>query len=408
MTHIPLVRSLATWLSLLILAAAAYLLWTWYQGDWVRASAGDLVRMRDDWRLWAGGGALLWSLLGGKVLVPLLTKKDEVPTQANHGTGELIESSTGSKLFVEAYGRPNGPPIIFTHGWGMDSTFWHYAKRDLGDRFRLILWDLPGLGKSKAGSPGGVTLRAFAQDLAVIIALAGSQRPVLVGHSIGGMTIQTLLRDRPEIQSRLAGVVLLNTTYTNPLRTMILSGFLRAMQRPLLEPGAKLTMLLQPLVWLMQWQSYLSGSAHLAHRLGFGRYVTRSQLEHTTLLSVRNPPAVQAKGTLEMFHWDATGAMRNVRIPTLVIGGDKDIVTKLEASRTIAGDANAGELRVVEGGNHMGPMERADLYNELIGNFALTVQPAAGSDVSVDKTTSVSSGASTPVYEVKPIGPPSN
>jgi len=49
----------------------------------------------------------------------------------------------------------------------MDSTFWRYARQDLADRFRLVLWDLPGLGKSKAG--GGreaVNLGAFATDLA--------------------------------------------------------------------------------------------------------------------------------------------------------------------------------------------------------------------------------------------------
>jgi pimeloyl-ACP methyl ester carboxylesterase len=155
---------------------------------------------------------------------------------------------------------------------------------------------------------------------------------------------------------------------------MILSGFLRALQRPLLEPLMRLMILLQPLVWLSQWQSYLSGSAHLAHRLGFGKFVTRSQLNHSTLLTTRNSPAVQMKGNLAMFHWDATGALRDLRIPALVIGGDKDIVTKLEANRTIANETDRANLRVVEGVNHMGPMERADLYNQMIAEFTASVQ----------------------------------
>jgi pimeloyl-ACP methyl ester carboxylesterase len=62
-------------------------------------------------------------------------------------------------------------------------------------------------------------------------------------------------------------------------------------------------------------------------------------------------------------------AMAQVNVPLLVIGGDKDIVTKLEASRTIAGAAS-GQLTVVEGVNHMGPVERADLYNGAIASFA--------------------------------------
>jgi pimeloyl-ACP methyl ester carboxylesterase len=114
--------------------------------------------------------------------------------------------------------------------------------------------------------------------------------------------------------------------------------------------------------------------------LGFGKFVTRSQLEHTTLLATRSPPAILARGDLAMFHWDATGVLSDRKVPGLVIGGDIDIVTKLEASRTIAAESDLATLEVVEGVNHMGPIERADLYNRMIGDFALRVQPSASTD----------------------------
>lgn len=77
-----------------------------------------------------------------------------------------------------------------------------------------------------------------------------------------------------------------------------------------------------------------------------------------------------------MFHWDATDALRSLRIPALVIGGDMDVVTKLEASRVIASESGLATLRVVEGVNHMGPMERADLYNQMIMGAVEEVQAA--------------------------------
>ncbi|HEY8615997.1 alpha/beta hydrolase [Phenylobacterium sp.] len=378
MPLLSILRFFTTLLSLLILGAAGYLLWTWYQGDWVRDAAGVPHTVREDWRLWTGLGLLAWSALGRFVMLPLLARRDERPSRPERGEGQEIAGASGATLYVERHGRADGPPIIFTHGWGMDSTFWSYAKADLGDRFNLTLWDLPGLGKSRARQVG---LPAFAADLATLLEASGRRPVVLVGHSIGGMTIQTLVRDRPELADRIAGVVLLNTTYTNPLRTMILSGLLRALQKPVIEPAMRLTKVLHPLVWLSKWQSYFSGSSHLAHRFGFGRYVTRSQLEHVTLLSTRNPPAVEAAGNLAMLHWDATGAMARFRRPVLVIGGDMDIVTKLEANREIADTAAQGELFVVEGANHLGPMERADLYNRLIADFALAVQPAVHADL---------------------------
>lgn len=338
----------------------------------VENADGTLARTRDDWRLWAGLGLLAWSFFGRLIVTPLLARGDKVPSRPERGEGRSLTGASGAELYVETHGPADGPPIVLTHGWGLDSTIWSYAKRDLAQRHRLILWDLPGLGRSKLAKDSALSLADFAADLRTVIGLAGGKPVVLVGHSIGGLTIQTLARDDPEMFGReVAGVVLLNTTHTNPLKTMILSGLVQALRWPLLEPMLRLTIWLQPLAWLSAWQSYLSGSAHIANRLGFGKYVTRSQLEHTTLLATRNPPGVQAKGDLAMFRWDATAALPQITVPALVIGGDKDIVTKLEASRTIA---EVARLQVVEGVNHMGFLERADVYDGAIAEFAISVQ----------------------------------
>jgi pimeloyl-ACP methyl ester carboxylesterase len=382
MSILSLARFVATLVSLAILSAAAYLLWSWQAGDLVRdAETGVAYRDRETWRLWAGLALLAWSFVGRFVVLPLCSAPDLRKSVARYGEGTVATGVVGGPVYVEKVGPAGAQPIIFTHGWGMDSTFWDYARRDLADRFRLILWDLPGLGRSRPAGKAAIGLEPFAAQLAALIEQAGPAKPVLVGHSIGGMTIQTLIRDQPGLQERIAGVVLLNTTYTNPLKTMVLSKLLLALQRPVLEPAARLTVALQPIVWVSKWQSYLSGSAHLAHRLGFGRFVTRSQLEHATLLSTRNPPGSEARGNLAMFHWDATAALTRARVPILVIGGDKDIVTKLEASRAIEKETDMATLHVVEDVNHMGPMERADLYNALIAEFALRVQPGASHDL---------------------------
>lgn len=380
MPLLSIARFFAALVSLAILGLAAYLLWSWWDGRLLRDAAGVLHRERETWRLWSGLALAAWSLLGRTIVTPLLARRDVRPTRATRGNGRNVDGVTGASLYLEQHGPAGAPPLIFTHGWGMDSTFWHYAKQDLGDRFRLILWDLPGLGKSRA-APGGIHLEAFAAELGGLIDGVGGARPVLVGHSIGGMTIQTLLRDRPQLHRRLAGVVLLNMTYTNPLRTMVFSRLLSALQRPVLEPAMWLVIALQPLVWLANWQSYLSGSAHLAHRLGFGRFATRSQLEHATLLATRARPGVTARGNLAMFRWDSADALQGSPTPVLVVGGDRDIITKLEANRRIAGEAEAGRLEVVSGVNHMGPLERADLYDRLIADFALQVQLSATADL---------------------------
>lgn len=378
MPFIFILRFLFTLLSLVILGVAAYLLWTWYQGEEVRDLDGFERIAREDWRLWTGLALLAWSLLGRVLLVPLLAKGDTEPMRDERARSTIIDGWQGSKLYVESHGPAEAPTIVLTHGWSLDSTIWLYTRRDLSKRFRIITWDLPGMGRSTAGSSASIELEAFAKDLRAVIVFAGDKQVVVVGHSIGGMTIQTLARDNPAFFNRhVAGVVLLNTTYTNPLRTMILSGLAQALRWPVLEPMMHLTRALQPLAWLSAWQSYFSGSAHLANRFGFGRYVTRSQLNHTALLGTRNPPGNIAKGNLAMFNWDATGALSRTEVPVLVIGGDADIVTKPDASRDIARQAQRAQLQIVQGVNHMGFLERADVYNRAIEEFAASVQSQA-------------------------------
>jgi len=366
-----IVRFVFMLVSLCVLAGAAYLLWNWYDGDLIRQADGDVVRVRTDWYLWAGAALLGISFLGRPIITPLLARMDTDPTVAIRNDGTMVPGANGSSIYVEQVGSPTAPPIVLIHGWAMDSTIWFYAKRDLAKTFRVLSWDLPGMGRSTPASPSAIGLNDFSRDLRELVTLAGPQKVVLVGHSIGGMTIQTLARDDPAFfNAHVAGTVLVNTTYTNPLKTMVLSGLAQAIRWPLLEPLMRLGILLQPLVWLSAWQSYLSGMAHLANRIGFGKYVTRSQLEHTTLLSTRNPPGNIHRGNLAMFRWDATGAMAAITSPLLVLAGEMDIVTKPEAGRVIAGDHPGASFSNVEGANHMGFLERPDVYNAAIAIFA--------------------------------------
>lgn len=374
MPLILMFRILTTLISIAVLGAAAYLLWSWYDGRIIADNEGVLHFIREDWRLITGLILIAWSFFGRVAVKPLLARKDNDPSKPVRNDGRHIAGLSGSTLYVETLGPSNAPVIVMTHGWAMDSTIWYYAKRDLSKQFRIIVWDLPGLGRSKAGSK--ITLDDFAEDLKTIIGLGGESRVTLVGHSIGGMTIQTLAKNDPEFfEERVSGTVLINTTYTNPLKTMALSGLAQALRRPLIEPMMYLMIWLQPLAWLGAWQSYFSGSAHLSNRIGFGKFVTHSQLEHTTLLSTRNAPGIIARGNLAMFEWDATSAIAKVNSPILVLGGNMDIVTKADASRFIAAERAQASLRIVDGVNHMGFLERPDIYNQAIADFVVQSHP---------------------------------
>ena len=371
MPIISLPKLVLSLISLFILAAV-YLLWSWLRGYDVRLATGAVQHVNGPgWRLYAALGLFAWSFLGRFVVLLFMPAGPDEPREAR-GPARSVTAPDGSVLHVESFGPEGAPTLVLTHGWGLNATAWWYTRKALESRFRLVVWDLPGLGRSKPPASGKFRIDGFAEALGAVVQSTGRGPVVLVGHSIGGMTTQTFWRACPEaVKRQVVGVVLVDTTYEDPIRTMWLSPLWRALRWPVLEPMMWLTVALGPIVWLSSWQSYLSGSSQIAMRLtGFGRYATRGQVDFTARLACKGSPGAQAKGNLAMFRWNATEIAASLPVPLLALAGDKDIVTLPRASETIVERAPRGRLVRVEGAGHMGFMERATPYNEAIAAFA--------------------------------------
>jgi pimeloyl-ACP methyl ester carboxylesterase len=357
--------------SLAVLALGGYLIWSWWDLRQTLEAQGVVYEDDIGWRLWAGLALLAVSFLGRTPMLWLLARKGDDGDRLRRLQGRTVETPTGARLHVEEVGPSDAPALVFVHGWGLDAGIWREARLMLAQRYRVIAFDLAGLGRSKGPREGVYTLEGFADDLRAVLHDAAPRQAVLVGHSIGGMTLQTFARRHPAaLGTEVAGLVLENTTHTDPTRTTILGKALHAM-KPVLAPLMKLDIALSPLVWAMNWQSYLSGGTHLAMRFGgFGTRPTRAQLEQVALAATRNPPAVQAKGNLAMMQWDATADLPRLSVPTLVFIGGRDLVTVPPAGERIARDAPGARPFRVEGAGHLGPMELAQVYNEVIARFA--------------------------------------
>ena len=92
-----------------------------------------------------------------------------------------------------------GPPtIVFSHGYALSLDSWHFQRKALRGRYRLVFWDQRGHGRSATGPHGSATIDQIGRDLArVIEALAPDGPLVLVGHSMGGMTVMSLAEQDP-------------------------------------------------------------------------------------------------------------------------------------------------------------------------------------------------------------------
>jgi pimeloyl-ACP methyl ester carboxylesterase len=380
---LPFVRPLTFLVSLAVLGFGLWLGWDWWRGVNVLEADGVIRTYRGPlWELLLALALLGVSFLGRPIVLAFLKPGGE--SAASRAAETLrVAAPDGSDLHAESSGPPGAGVLVLTHGWGLDARAWAPLRARLEARFRVLAWDLPGLGRSAEPPDGTLTLDRFARALGAVIAASGAERVVLVGHSIGGMTTETLFRADPAAAAKVAGVVLVNTTHTNPLRTMLGAPLWLALQKPVIEPLLRLNVPLSPVLRLMNWQSYMSGGLHLAARLtAFGRNARREPVELMARLVAKNSPAVQAKGDLAMLHWSMTEHLPKIAVPVLVLAGSADIITKPEASDEIARAAPAAAAVRFEGAGHCGYLERTDDYAEAITTFAdralaLRPEPAA-------------------------------
>jgi pimeloyl-ACP methyl ester carboxylesterase len=325
---------------------------------------------------YSGIAMLVFSLLGRYIILALIggrSGEDEPKFERSTET-QRIKRPDGTELHVEFYGPADAQPIVFTHGIATNSTDWYYAKQHLADRYRLILWDVTGLGKSGKSPNNDYSTEKMAADLEAVINLAG--RPCLIaGHSMGGMITLTFCKLFPQyLGSKVAGVILVNTTYTDPVKTTTARGFLTAIETPILKPLMYLIAWLHPLFWLQSWLSYFNGTAHIPSRLfSFAGTQTRGQLDFMTVCQPMCNQGVLARQMLGMMKYDATETLPRINVPTLIVTSDTDRGCIPEASHYMHEQIPGSELVEFPKCGHVSIFERNLDFTQAVDNFARRV-----------------------------------
>jgi pimeloyl-ACP methyl ester carboxylesterase len=315
---------------------------------------------------------VLVALGGGRLVYPLRWRAgghEPGPRQA--GTVHHLTRPDGTVLHLESDGPPDAPPLLCTHGWGVTSAQWQVWQPLVGPQCRLVVWDLPGLGRSTRPTTADYSLEKMAQDLEAIITFLGPRPVLLVGHSIGGMILLTLCRLFPEaLGARVCGLVLVHTTYTNPVRTTARCRLYTVLQKPVLEPLLHLTIALSPLVWFLNVLSSLNGSAHASTaRQSFAGTQTRAQVTFVTRCLLQLSPAVVARGMFGMLHYEATTTLATLTVPVLLVAGDQDTTTVPDASTFMRAAIPGAQLTTLTPAKHQGLLEHHAQFTQVVATF---------------------------------------
>ncbi|MEW2404089.1 alpha/beta hydrolase [Streptomyces sp. NPDC046862] len=318
------------------------------------------------------------------------------PYGALRGTPGKAYADDGTELYYEVddvepeaslaprrrrlFGRKAPAPVtvVFCHGYCLNQDSWHFQRAALRGVVRTVHWDQRSHGRSGRGAAQvedqePVTIDQLGRDLKAVIDAAVPRGPiVLVGHSMGGMTIMALAAHYPElIRDRVVGVGLVGTSSgrlgevnfglpvagVNAVRR-VLPGVLRALgqRAELVEKGRRATADL--FAGIIKRYSFATRDVDPA----VARFAER-MIEGT-------PIDVVAEFYPAFTEHDKTEALeRFAELPVLVLAGVKDLVTPSEHSEAIADILPDAELVLVPDAGHLVMLEHPTLVTDRLADL---------------------------------------
>jgi 3-oxoadipate enol-lactonase len=251
------------------------------------------------------------------------------------------------RLSFEAAGDPGMPPLVFLHGIGGAARAWRSQLDFFKDRYRTIAWDMPGYGGS-APLPT-VSIAALADALRDFLQQVGSTKPILVGHSIGGMIVQQLLAKHPHIAS---AIVLAQTSpaFGKPDGDWQ-KAFIEARLGPL-DRGETLAAMAPSLV---------------RELVGDDPDIGGMELARDCMACV--PEATYRATMLSMLGFDQRNALKDIVVPTLLLSGSKDKNAPAPMMVKMATYMPSAKYVELEGVGHLANLERPGAFNAALDSF---------------------------------------
>jgi pimeloyl-ACP methyl ester carboxylesterase len=284
-----------------------------------------------------------------------------------------VLADDGVPLHTEINGPDDCPvTIVFCHGYTLNQDTWHYQRKYLSDEARLVFWDQRGHGRSGRSAPEHATIDQLGLDLYEVLAATcpGDGPVVLVGHSMGGMTIMALADEHPELfGGKVIGAMLISTAVSKIDPTVWLPAPLRTVARHAAPPVLRAASERTASSFVERGRNAASDITFLGTRLiAFGDPAVSPALVDFLERIIRTTPIeVVADFYTALCKHDKLTALRALgQVPVVVVTGERDKVVPLKQSESLATAIPGAELLKVPQAGHVIIMERPALINEII------------------------------------------
>jgi branched-chain amino acid transport system permease protein len=284
-----------------------------------------------------------------------MNKKKRIVSTANWFKMDTVTILSGSlttprlQFFFRQRGQPDGVPMLLLHGSYATSRWWEPFMRILPEEILAVAPDLRGVGGTERASTG-YEIEEQAEDVATFVDKLGWHEFELVGHSSGGaIAIEFALTYPDQVRTlTLVDSVPLEGVFT-PLETYVLLSQMRQ-DRDLLAQALRSLM---PTLDLAD-----NSPENLTY---FEQLVTDAeQMDAAAFTAIADA----------LNHWNRFGDGRDLRLPTLLVWGDQDIIVDRDAmTRTLIAIPGANNLEVLRGVGHSPMIEAPEALFERIFDF---------------------------------------
>ena len=278
-----------------------------------------------------------------------------------------VVADDGVPLHVEVDECEGSPlTVVFVHGYALSLDCWHFQRAAYRGLVRTVYYDQRSHGRSGRSTEGRATVEQLGRDLRRVLDDTSNGQPVvLVGHSMGGMSVIALAEQEPELfGDRVVGVALISTTAggLDPHRLVL----------PLVPSRFGGSLALRAVAALAHGHRAVDGVRRLTKPLAtvvtdqfaFGDEVPASYVEFVDEMLSATPFEVIAEFFPTFSSLDKFAAVRALaEVPVSIICGTADRLTSVGHSRKLRSQIPGARLLECEGAGHLVIMERHEHVN---------------------------------------------
>lgn len=225
--------------------------------------------------------------------------------------------------------------LVFIHGWGATAKIFGIVFYYLKDEFNIHYFDLPGFGNAPIEKV--MTLKDYAEFVYKFLKENNIKEPIIIGHSFGGAITVKLALLHPESISKL--ILVSASAIRRPRHKIMLIKKIADFIKPFLSEKSR-NIILKIL-----------------------------RLDKTDYAQIDSP---KLKETFKnVINEDLSPYLQNIKIPTLVIWGEKDTITPLKEGELISKLIPGAKLSVIKNAGHFRFLEKPEEFTKLIKEFCL-------------------------------------